>query len=156
MDGKIINKNVFMKVERSRRSYGLDFVEILAMINIVNLHINNKIYFSKLNPKNLKFKQLYRFEAFSYWSVNAFDLISGIVGYKKDKLVNIIYIWYIYNFYSIFFSIHLYYKSKIDTKKFILSFFPIRIRKNLYINAYIFMYFFLPFITNSINSINIK
>jgi len=154
MDGKIINKNEFMKIERSRRSYGLDLVKILAMINIINLHINNKIYYSKLNPQNLKFKQLYRFEAFSYWPVNAFGLISGIVGYKKYKFVNIIYIWFIYNFYSIFFSIHLYYKSKIDTKKLILSFFPIGIRKNWYINAYIFMYLFLPFITNSINSIN--
>ena len=154
MDVKILNKNDYMKVERTRRDYGLDLVKIFAMINIINLHINNQIYFFKLSPQNLKFKQLYLLEAFSYWPVNAFGLISGIVGYKKYKFINIIYIWFIYVFYSFFFSVNLYYKSKINTRKFILSFFPIGIRKNWYVNAYIFMYFFLPFITNSINSID--
>ena len=154
MDGKLINKNEFMKVERTRRYYGFDLVKIIAMINVINLHINGKIRYSQLNPQNLKFKQLYRFESFSYWPVNAFGLISGIIGYKKYRFINIIYIWFIYNFYSLFFSIHLYYKSKIDSKKLILSFFPLGIRKNWYVNAYIFMYLFLPFIINSIGSIN--
>lgn len=154
MDWKIIKKNEYINVGISRRHYGFDLIKIIAMINIINLHINYKIGYSKLNPKNLKFKQLYRFEAFSYWPVNAFGLISGIVGYKKYKFINIIYIWFIYNFYSILFSIHLYYKSKIDTKKLILSFFPLGMKKNWYVNAYIFMYLFLPFITNSICSVN--
>ena len=137
-----------------KRDYGLDLLKIFAMINIINLHINLKINFLKLNPQSLKFSHVFRLEIFSYWPVDAFGLISGIVGYKKYKFTNIIYLWFIYEFYSIFSSIILYYKSKIDTNNLVLSFFPLGIRRNWYVNAYIFMYYFFPFITNSINSIN--
>ena len=136
------------------RNYGLDLLKIIAMINIINLHINLQLKFYKINPQNSKFKPIFRLEAFSLWPVNAFGLISGIVGYKKYKFLNIIYLWSIYVFYSIFFSIIFYYKSKIGPRDFILSFFPLAIRRNWYVNAYIFMYYFLPFITNSIDSIN--
>ena len=108
----------------------------------------------KINPKSLKFHPVFRLRAFSFWPVNAFGLISGIVGYKKYKFVNMINIWFIYIFYSILFSIILYFKSSIELKHLIFSFFPLGIRRNWYVNAYIFMYYFLPFVTNSINSIN--
>ena len=147
MDKKLIHQSL-------KRNYGLDLLKIFAMINIINLHINLKMKFLKINLQSLKFFHLSHLEFFSYWPVDAFGLISGIVSYKKYKFANIIYLWFIYEFYSILSSIILYYKSKIDTKNFVLSFFPLGIRRNWYVNAYIFMYYFLPFITNSINSIN--
>ena len=147
LDKKLIHQSL-------KRNYGLDLLKIFAMINIINLHINLKMKFLKINLQSLKFFHLSHLEFFSYWPVDAFGLISGIVSYKKYKFANIIYLWFIYEFYSILSSIILYYKSKIDTKNFVLSFFPLGIRRNWYVNAYIFMYYFLPFITNSINSIN--
>ena len=96
-----INDN--MMTHRTKRNYGIDLLKIIAMVNIINLHICNQKIFYNLNPQNLKYKHVQRLKAFSYWPVNAFGLISGIVGYKKYKFINIIYIWFIYSFYSIFF-----------------------------------------------------
>ena len=140
--------------QRITRNYGIDLLKIIGMINIINLHINNQMNVYKISHKSLKFMPILRLRAFSFWPVNAFGLISGIVGYKKYKFINMIYLWFIYFFYSIFFSIILYYKSSIGINHFIFSFFPLGIRRNWYVNAYIFMYYFLPFITDSINSIN--
>ena len=140
--------------QKVMRNYGVDLLKIIAMINILNLHINKRTGFFTIKPQNLKFHHVFRLETFSYWPVDAFGLISGIIGYKKYKFINIIYIWFIYVFYSIFFSIIFYYKSQINYQDLILSFFPIAIRRNWYINAYIFMYYFLPFAINSINSVN--
>ena len=138
------------------RKYGLDLLKIISMINIINLHINLFLPFSEINVKSLKFEPIYRLEAFSYWPVDAFGLISGIVGYKKYKFKNMIYLWFIALFYSLFFSIILYYKSKIEKRDLILSFFPLGLKRNWYVNGYIFMYYFLPFVTNSLSLINKK
>ena len=136
------------------RKYGLDLLKIIAMINIINLHINQLLPYNSINIKSLKFKPIYLLEAFSYWAVDGFGLISGIVGYKKYKFMNIIYLWFIAVFYSLFFSIIFYYKSIIGERDLILSFFPLGLRRNWYVNGYIFMYYFAPFVTNSISSIN--
>ena len=143
-----------IKIPQETRKYGLDLLKIIAMINIINLHINLFIPYSSINVKSLKFKPLYRLEAFSYWPVDAFGLVSGIVGYKKYKFMNMIYIWFIAEFYSLFFSVILYYQSKIGKRDLILSFFPLGLRRNWYVNGYIFMYYFLPFVTNSLSLIN--
>ena len=153
---KVHKKKKYDKIQipQETRKYGLDLLKIIAMINIINLHINLFIPYSSINVKSLKFKPLYRLEAFSYWPVDAFGLVSGIVGYKKYKFMNMIYIWFIAEFYSLFFSVILYYQSKIGKRDLILSFFPLGLRRNWYVNGYIFMYYFLPFVTNSISSIN--
>ena len=140
---------------KESRKYGLDLLKIIAMINIINLHINQLLPYNSINIKSLKFKPIYLLEAFSYWAVDGFGLISGIVGYKKYKFMNIIYLWFIAVFYSLFFSIIFYYKSIIGERDLILSFFPLGLRRNWYVNGYIFMYYFAPFVTNSISSINI-
>lgn len=137
-----------------RRNYGIDMLKIISMINIINLHINKKSGLLKINPDNPKYKQVYRLEAFSLWPVNVFGLLSGIISFRKYKFSNLIYIWFEYFFYSTFFSIYLYNQSLLDLRNLILSFFPIGIKRLWYFNAYFFMYLFLPFITNSINTLN--
>ena len=151
---KTIKNYEKIKNLQETRKYGLDLLKIISMINIINLHINLFLPYSKINIKSLKFKPIYRLEAFSYWPVDAFGLISGIVGYKKYKFLNMIYLWFIAVFYSLFFSIILYHKSKIKKTDLILSFFPLGLKRNWYVNGYIFMYYFLPFVTNSISLIN--
>jgi len=138
------------------RNYGIDLLKIISMINIINLHINNHTAQLKLNPKNPKYKSVYLLHTFSFFPVNTFGFISGIIGYKKYKFVNIIYLWFEYLFYSVILSLFLYYKSIANFKSIILSFFPLGIVRHWYANAYILMYLFLPFITISINLLDKK
>jgi len=138
-----------------KRNFGIDLLKILAMINIINLHINRDSLL-KLSPNNQKYKQVYRLQSFSFWPVNTFGIISGLVGYKKYKFSNIIYIWFEYTFYSVFFSLYLYYKSSLNLTQLILSFFPIAMKRFWYANAYFFLYLFLPFLNNSINCLDKK
>ena len=154
MQIEIIKNYENIKIIQEKRKYGLDLLKIISMFNIINLHINLSLPYYTININSLKFKPLYRLEAFSFWAVDAFGMISGIVGYKKYKFMNMIYLWFIAEFYSLFFSGILYYQSKIGQRDLFLSFFPLGLRRNWYVNGYIFMYYFLPFVTNSISSIN--
>ena len=151
-----LNKNELKETKHSElsRNYGIDLLKILSMINIINLHINLYSPFLNLKPDHPKYKQIYRLEAFSFWAVDAFGIISGIITYKRYKFSNMIYLWFEYFFYSVIMSIYFYFKSIISKRTFIYHFFPLAIRRNWYPNAYILMYFFLPFIINSIKSMN--
>ena len=133
------------------RNYGIDLLKIIAMINVINLHINQHSYLLNLNPLDPKYKHVYCLEAFSIWPVNAFGLLSGIVGYKKYKFLNLIYIWFEYFFYSITIDFYSNFKSLKSPQIIFHSFFPLGKKRNWYVNAYFFMYLFLPFITTSIN-----
>ena len=62
-------------------------------------------------------------EVMGYWAVNGFGLISGIVGYKKYKFSNLIYIWFLSSFYSLIISIYLYYDNKITLKHLFFQYF---------------------------------
>ena len=139
-----------------QRNYGIDLLKILSMINIINIHINNHTNQLKLDIRNPKYKPVFRLEVFSFFPVNVFGLVSGIIGYKKYKFINIIYIWFEYLFYSVFLTMFLYYKSMSNFRNLILSFFPLGIIRHWYVNSYIFMYLFLPFITDSLNSLDKK
>lgn len=140
--------------QQPKRNYGIDLLKIISMINIINLHINNHTNHLKLKPEHPKYKQVYRLESFSFWPVDTFGLISGIIGYKKFKLFNILYIWFEYWFYSIFLSSYLFVKNLDSKKSLFLSFFPLAINRHWYVNAYFFMYLFLPFLINQMNSMN--
>ena len=139
-----------------KRNYGIDLLRIFSMINIINLHINLYSRQLYLNASNPKFKHIWRLEVFSYHAVNCFGLISGIVGYKKYKFSNLIYLWIKTFFYSIFISSYLFSLKKIKIKNLILSSFPILITRNWYINAYFCMYLLLPFINFGIISLKRK
>ena len=147
----IIKKSVTFK---EQRNYGIDLLKIIAMVNIINLHINQHSKLLNLHPSHSKFRQVYRLEAFSFWPVDAFGLISGIIGYKKYKFSNLIFLYFQYFFHSVFLSLYSCICGKKNIKNIIYHFFPIGIRYFWYFNAYFFMYLFLPFLTSSINSIN--
>ena len=92
----------------------------------------------------------------AYWGVNGFGIISGIVGYKKYKFSNLLYIWIQYCFYSVIISLYLYNNNKMSSKSLILSFFPLLIVRNWYVNAYFSMYLLLPFINYGIMNLDRK
>ena len=150
-EDKYLNINEIQKIKN--RNYGIDLLRIFSMINIVNLHIilySRQIYLDYSNPK---FKHIWRLEAFSYPAVNCFGLISGIVGYKKYKFANIIYLWFQTLFYSVCISYYLFFIEKLKKNNLIISFFPILIKRSWYINAYFSMYILLPIINFGINSL---
>ena len=141
----------------NKRNHGLDLLRIISMIHIINLHINLYSGFLASLKYNLpQFKPIWRLQAFSRWSVNCFGLISGVVGYKKTKFSNLIYIWITVLFYSIIISLYMYHKNSISKKDFYLSFFPILIRRHWYFNAYFQMYLLLPFINKGIECLEKK
>ena len=139
----------------NNRNYGIDLLRIFSMINIIILHIN--LYSRQLSLKisSIKYKTFWLLQSMSFWSVNGFGLISGIVGYKKYKFSNLIYLWIETSFYSLFFSIFFYNtkKSNCKLKDLLLSVFPILIKRHWYVNAYFSMYLFIPFINYGINQL---
>jgi surface polysaccharide O-acyltransferase-like enzyme len=136
-----------------KRNYGVDLLRIISMINIINLHINLFSRQLSLNYTSPKFYSIWRLEVFSFCAVDCFGLISGIVGYKRYKFSNLIYIWIQLCFYSTSISLFLFIKNQINIKDLFLSLFPILIKRHWYINAYFSMYLLLPFINHGINSI---
>ena len=147
---KFKGKKMFEK--KNIRNYGIDLLRIFSMINIIILHIN--LYSGKLIlPIN---KPVYRLEALSYFGVDCFGLISGIVGYKKYKFSNLINIWINTSFYSSIISLYLYYINRMNFKNMILSFFPILIIRHWYVNAYFCLYLFIPLLNFGINNLNRK
>jgi len=139
-----------------KRNYGIDLLRIFSMINIIILHINLCSEQLKLNINNKKFKPIWRLEAIAYFPVDCFGLISGVVGYKKYKFSNLIYIWINTSFYSSIFSLFLYQINRINIKDMILSFFPILTKRSWYITAYFSLYLFIPLLNLGINYLNRK
>lgn len=143
--------------DKPKRNYGLDLLRIFSMINIINLHINLRLGLYKLNPNNIKFKSLWCLETFSFFAVDSFGLISGIVNFNKYKFSNLIYLWFIYAFYCIMKRTYqLIYEKRINSNKLLLYFFPILNKFHWYVNAYFIMYLFLPFINFGIKLLNMK
>jgi surface polysaccharide O-acyltransferase-like enzyme len=150
-----IQSNEINEKKIINRNNGIDLLKIISMINIIVLHINlfsRKLTLKIINPRN---KIAWKIEAISYWSVNCFGMISGIVGYKGYKMSNLIYLWFQVTFYSILITLIISFLKKFNVKKrdLFLSFFPILIKRHWYVNAYFSMYLFLPFINNGINSL---
>lgn len=159
----ICNNNSINKIQKNvlkqkQRNYGIDLLRIFSMINVINLHINSKAGIFRLNSNNIKFKNMWRLETFSYFAVNCFGLISGIVGFNKYKFSNLIYLWFISTFYSLSNQLYLYFVKRINIKQIFLSlsFLPIFIKFHWYVNAYFIMYLFLPFINFGIASLDKK
>ena len=152
----ITKKNQDIQYNINKRNYGIDLLRIISMIKIIILHLNLFSGYLKLNFSSPKYKKIWRLEIFSYPAVNCFGLISGYVGYKKYKFANLIYLWVLVFFYSMGISSYLFFftKNGINKKNFILSLFPILIKRHWYVNAYFLMYLLLPFINYGILLIN--
>lgn len=138
-----------------QRNYGIDFLRIFCMINIINLHTNGGTKLIHIDKNSKKYKIIWKLETLSYFPVDCFGMISGIVGYKRYKFSNLIHLWMISLFYSISSSIYKYFFNH-SIKNLIFSFCPILIRYRWYMNAYFGMYLFLPFINQGIKNLNRK
>lgn len=138
----------------NKRNYGIDLLRIFSMINVIILHINLCLDINNLKSDNEKFKIIWRLESLSLFAVDCYGLISGIVGYKKYKFSNLIYIWFNSSFYSFCFFLYTCFFNKINLRNMIISFFPIITNNNWYITAYFNLYLFIPFLNFGINNFN--
>lgn len=141
---------------KNKRNYGIDLLRIFSMINVIILHINSSSNQIRVRFNNEKFKPIWRLETLSYFAVNCFGLISGIVGYKQYKFSNLIYIWFNTSFYSFIFSLYLYFVNRINLKSLMISLLPLLARAHWYISAYFNLYLFIPFLNFGINNLNQK
>lgn len=144
------------KQNKITRNLGIDLLRIVSMIHIIILHINSYSKFNLLDKESPKFKQIWFLNALSFWSVDGFAIISGVVGYKKYKFSNLIYIWIQSSFYSFIISFYFYYKRLKGIKYWLSSIFPIAIYKYWYVNAYFCMYILLPFINSGLMTLSQK
>ena len=151
-----INKIKKDSIKKTDRNYGIDLLRVFSMINIINLHIN--LFSGQLSSKfnSVKYKSIWRLEVFSHPAVDCFGIISGIVGYKRYKFSNLIYLWITVFFYSISISLYLFILKETGMNKrlLFLSLFPILIKRHWYVNAYFSMYLLLPFINYGIAYLN--
>ena len=93
---------------------------------------------------------------FNQWHVDAFGLISGIVGYKKFRYSNLIYLWFCVFFYSVSISsiYKFLYPKTITNEYFIKTFFPVITNQYWYFTSYFSAYLFFPILTKSFEIID--
>ena len=150
-DKEVLNNN--NKISYKKRIPYIDCVRIVGMYAII---INNILIYGGVIKKYKKYNQLGLMNTFSFWHVNSFALISGIVGFKTSKYSNLLFLWLCALFYSIYF--HLIFKIfkpiTVKDKKIFYNFFPAVFIKYWYFTEYFGMYLFLPLINNGITNIN--
>ena len=123
---------------KTSRNPNIDFIRILAMFSIVVDHI---IFHGKVIIKYNKYNKLKLLYVLCMWHVSSFGIISGLVGNKKHKFSNLLYLWILVTFYSLL----LFFKyNKFSSFKYysilISNIFPVINNKYWYFTAYFGMY----------------
>lgn len=140
------NKNIKI------RNPGIDLVRILGMYAII---IHHFIIFGDLTTKYWKYTEINFINILTFWHVNSFALISGIVGYKTNKYSNLLYLWFQVLFYSI--GIYLVIKKYKpiwivkNNENFYQYLFPVIFRKYWYFTQYFGMYLLLPVVNKGLS-----
>ena len=77
------------------KNYGIDLLRIVAMNSILIHHLIYHIVFKDgryKTPRNSSIIWILHY--FNQWHVDAFCLISGVVGYKKCRYSKLFYYWF--------------------------------------------------------------
>ena len=137
-----------------KRNAGIDLLRIVTMIEIVYTHV---LCQGKGLYKYSRYKKiLITLYTYIFWHVNAYGLISGIVGYKSTKYSNLLYIWLCVVFYSV--GIRYYYlkykQGAILTGELYIEYYPIINMRYWYCISYFGMFIFLPAINKGIQHLS--
>ena len=147
----IISENIFSE-NKKKRNPGIDLIRLMASFLIILTH---SIFFGNIFGKYPQYtKQILSLHFLTDWHNNSFALISGIIGYKKCRYSNLIYLWLTVHFYSV--AIHIYVQKWKKKLNFIgdeisKDCFPIIYQRYWYCTAYFAMYLFLPVINKGIS-----
>ena len=142
-----------------KRNKGLDILRIIAMIMIVFIHVIGKGKF-RIEDSNVDFYRIALLvRVFCIVAVNCYVLITGYFQIEsKFKAKKVIKIWIKVVFYSISIYIILLIFGQVDfnIKDCIKSFFPILTNEYWFVNCYLLLYIFSPFINRLVKNLNKK
>lgn len=142
----------------NRRNYGIDLLRILSMLYVVVLHcLGHGGVLSTSNPSSVQFKLAWFMEVSAYGAVDIFALISGYVGFRENKqeyhYTNLLIMWFQVIFYGILVSLlyMIFSPDMVSFNDLIPALFPLK-AGYWYFNAYVGLFFFIPFLNAGINS----
>ncbi len=143
----------------SQRNYGIDILKIVSILMIVSLHILGAD--GILNSCEVGSTQYYVswfIEAISLCAVNCFAMSTGYLMLdKKYKTARIIPLWLQVTFYSVSIGIiMMLFSVDVTTKFWIKAFFPVSTGLYWYFSAYFCLFFLMPFINKTINSLSTR
>lgn len=145
-----------------KRNYGLDYCRIILCVMIIIIHMTSKTYgqiASGLNINTIQYFICWFILALCYVGVNGFAILSGYLSYGRDhKFKKILYLYLQLLFYSIFITliITIIYNEKITMKIIFETIFPLNSKRWWYINLYICISFFMPYLDKFVDNINYK
>lgn len=140
------------------RNFGLDFLRILSMLMIVQLHVLG--YGGILNNAvegSIKYWVSWFLEIAAYCAVNCYAIVSGYVSCNsKAKISRITELWFQTIFYTIGITLIMcfFFNSPLSIKNVVNAVFPITRKQYWYISAYFALYIFIPLLNNIIKYTN--
>ena len=146
----INNKNKIKK----ERNPGVDLVRLISMYTVIIQHF---VIIKEFNKYDRYKKQINIFTTVFHWHIDAFAMISGVVGYKSHKYSNLLYLYLTVLFYSV--GINFYFNNIKNHNYKHISFrddmiYPMIYNRRWYFTSYFGMYLFLPVINNGISIIS--
>jgi len=141
------------------RNYGLDALKILLTLFICVLHTLKRGGILS-SSTSVSFCIFWLIETFAFCAVDGYALISGYVSNcTKVNYKRIIHLWLIVFFYSfvitvVFSLFHI--GPSLSLGSMVEHFFPILYCEFWYMTAYFPLFFFMPIINKTINSLNDK
>lgn len=135
---------------KNKRNYGIDIARLLAMFMVVLLHnLSNGgiLQFDNTSLENMSF---WIIENLSIVAVNLFALITGflMVGHSINPK-RLISLWIEVWFWSVAVTLLIFWiTNSFDIKVLIKSMFPVLFKGYWYFNAYIVLYFLIPFLNS--------
>lgn len=142
---------------RNTRIYGIDLLRLLSMIGIVVLHILSKgqlLWDARVVPLGISYTFLWLLNFACLCAVNCFALTSGFFSARKTtvKYANLAYIYLQVLFYSVFLSIGFWMANveEFSFKSLAKAFLPVTTGAYWYVNAYICLFLFIPFLNQAV------
>lgn len=146
------------------RNYGIDLFRLIAMLEIVILHIlGHGGVVNALKVGMGGYIGVWVLTIIVYGAVDCYALLSGYVGYSEEKDINIRFdkyakLWLQVTFYSFIITLiaKIFLPSEITLGSIIKALFPVTFGEYWYFCAYTGIFFLLPFLNRLIQNLKEK
>ena len=140
----------------AKRNFGIDLLKIISMFMIVNLHvIGHGGLAGGTQQVTGEFVVVWTWETIMYCAVNCYAIISGFVGYGRErKWAGTINLWVQTFFYSVGIPVVLLLTGIYDgggIKSIVKCLFPLSTERYWYFTAYIGMILFAPLLNRAVD-----
>ncbi|MBR0536120.1 MAG: acyltransferase [Clostridia bacterium] len=144
----------------AKRNFGIDLLKIISMFMIVNLHvIGHGGLAGGTQQVTGEFVVVWTWETIMYCSVNCYAIVSGLVGYGRDrKWGGAINLWIQTFFYSVTIPAVLLLTGVYDggLRSIVKCLFPLSTERYWYFTAYIGMLIFAPLLNRVVDTMEKK